>query len=83
MIIDKPKITEGNDEICVSARVKIRASDRAFPNTLWFKFPKSYAEYVTDRADCFAKTLETLGSNLQNSIDNYFKLNRIQAWRGN
>jgi anaerobic selenocysteine-containing dehydrogenase len=24
-----------------------------------------------------------LGSNLQNSIDNYFKLNRVQVWRDN
>ena len=57
MIIYKPKITEGNDEICVSARVKIRASDRTFPNTLWFKFLKSYNEYVADRTDCFAALL--------------------------
>jgi hypothetical protein len=26
---------------------------------------------------------KALGSNLQNSIDNYFKLNRIQVWRDN
>lgn len=54
MIIYKPEITEANGEICVSAQVKIRASDRTFPNTVWFKFPKSYNEYVTNRADCFA-----------------------------
>jgi len=95
MIIDKPKITEGNDEICVSARVKIRASDRAFPNTLWFKFPKSYAKYVTDRADSFAALLlplamrygedleicGTLSPRLANGMREYQRIQQI--WKPN
>jgi len=57
MIIDAPEITEVNDEICVSSRIEIQTSEMTFPKTLWFKFPKGYVEYVTDRADCFAVLL--------------------------
>jgi len=69
MIIYAPEITEGNDEIFVSARIKIQTSERTFPNTLWFKFPKGYDEYVTDRADSFAVLLLPLAMRFGEDLE--------------
>jgi hypothetical protein len=57
MVIDTPEITESGDKICVSARIEIQTPGKTFPGTLWFKFPKSYTDYITDRTDCFAASL--------------------------
>jgi hypothetical protein len=69
MIIRKPEISKINGEICVAARVEIQSDDYPYPEELWFKFPASCAEYVTDRADGFAAALlplaMVLGEDLQ------------------
>ena len=69
MVINTPEVTESGDMICVSARIEIQTSGKTFPDTLWFKFPKSYSNYITDRADCFAASLLPLamrwGENLE------------------
>lgn len=69
MIIHKPKITEESGEICVSARVELQSPNRDFPAELWYKFPESYKDYVTDRSDGFAASLLPLamarGENLE------------------
>ena len=38
---------------------------------------------ILTHAGTISNERDALGSNLQNSIDNYFKLDRIQAWRDN
>jgi hypothetical protein len=95
MRIDKPEVIETNGEIYVLAQVKIRASDRTFPNTVWFRFPKSYNEYVTDRADCFATLLlplamrygedleigGALSPRLANGMQQYQRIQQI--WKPN
>jgi len=69
MVISTPEVTESGDMICVSARIEIQTTGKTFPDTLWFKFPKSYGDYITDRADCFAASLLPLamrcGENLE------------------
>jgi hypothetical protein len=69
MIIHKPDIREENGEICIAARVEFRNPTAAFPEELWYKFPKSYQDFVTDRADGFAASLlplaMALGENLE------------------
>jgi len=69
MVICTPEITESGDMICVSACIEIQTTGRTFPDTLWFKFPKSYTDYITDRTDCFAASLLPLamryGENLE------------------
>ena len=69
MVINKPEVTESGDKICVSARIEIQTPDRTCPDTLWFKFPKSYSDYITDRTDPFAASLLPLamryGENLE------------------
>lgn len=53
MIIHKPRMTEGGGEICVEAGVEIGTTDVDTPETLWFRFPRRYRDWVTDRADGF------------------------------
>ncbi|MEA5553230.1 hypothetical protein VB713_20020 [Anabaena cylindrica UHCC 0172] len=53
MIISQPTITEENQEISVSARVALDNQRNQAPDTLWFKFPSHYRNYVTDRSDGF------------------------------
>jgi hypothetical protein len=69
MVINTPEITESGDKICVSARIEIQTPGKTLPDSLWFKFPKSYSDYVTDRTDCFAAPLLPLamryGQNLE------------------
>jgi hypothetical protein len=38
---------------------------------------------ILTHAGTISHERDALGSNLQNSIDNYFKLDRIRAWRDN
>jgi hypothetical protein len=53
MIIFQPKITEEGNEISVSARVALENPRNKAPETLWFKFPQHYGNYITDRSDAF------------------------------
>ena len=57
MIIYKPVIREETGEMCVAARVELQNPDTNIPEELWYKFPKSYQDYVTDRSDGFAASL--------------------------
>jgi len=69
MIIHKPEIMEEGDEIIVSSKVEFKGTRQEFPDRLWYKFPKSYREYVTSRTDGFVTSLlplaMTLGENLE------------------
>jgi hypothetical protein len=55
--ISRPVIVENGSEICISASVEIRYDLCSFPDTLWFKFPAAYRDYLSDRADGFAVSL--------------------------
>jgi hypothetical protein len=68
MIIHKPQITTEKDEICVSARIDMETPGLDVPDTLWYKFPKHYADFVTDRADAFIVGLLPTAMLLRESI---------------
>lgn len=57
MIIDTPKTTEVDGEICVAANVRIESAAMHgadnVPETLWFRVPASYSRFISDRADAF------------------------------
>lgn len=69
MIIYKPQVTQEGKEICVSARVEFENPGIQTPNTLWFRFPQSYQDYITDHADGFVVGLlpsaMRLGENME------------------
>jgi len=69
MIVHKPSITEEDNEICVSAKVETQSNSVKLPETLWFKFPKDYKEYVTDRSDGFAAALLPLAMALGEDME--------------
>jgi len=69
MIIYKPVIREENGEICVAARVELQNPDTNFPEELWYKFPKSYQDYVTERSDGFAASLIPLAMALGEKME--------------
>jgi predicted enzyme related to lactoylglutathione lyase len=69
-------------------QVKLEKLNSTVPE-LW-AFPQSFTNYGASGALAKMEGVpsggnrdKALGSNLQNSIDNYFKLNRIQVWRDN
>jgi len=53
MRIHKPQFSDDEGEIRISARVDIDAPNLDVPDTLWFAFPQSYRDHVSDRADAF------------------------------
>lgn len=53
MIIYRPELTRRNGEIEVSARVEFNHTIPNVPKRLWFRFPESCADYLTDRGDGF------------------------------
>jgi hypothetical protein len=69
MIVYKPNITEEENEICVSAKVETESNSVKLPDVLWFKFPKDYKEYVTDRSDGFAAALLPLAMALGEDME--------------
>jgi len=69
MIIHKPQVTKTEKEIIVSAKIESTNFLIEAPDTLWFKFPLSYQDYITDRADGFVvgllPTAMKLGENIE------------------
>jgi len=57
MFVGEPRITQENDEICVSADVRIDTPGLAMPKRLWFRFPTDYREYINEGSDGFAAAM--------------------------
>jgi len=53
LIIHQPELTHKNGEVEVSARIEFDQLIPNIPDRLWFRFPESCAEYLTDRGDGF------------------------------
>lgn len=68
MRVFKPKVFVDGDEVCVSARVEVNSAKTELPDELWFRFPISCTDYVSDHLNGFAAALlplaMTLGENL-------------------
>lgn len=69
MIIHKPRLTEEGDEIGVSTKIEIENPKIIVPDTLWFKLPQSYREYVTDRTDAFVVAMLPIAMTLGEDIE--------------
>ncbi|MCE1253732.1 MAG: hypothetical protein LWX83_09315 [Anaerolineae bacterium] len=57
MIIHQPEIFIKDGEVIVSARVESARSQPFVPDTLWFRFPEFYSDWVTERGDGFLAAL--------------------------
>lgn len=64
MIIHKPEIKEEGSEICVMAPIEFETPNTQLPDVLWYRFPKGYEDYITDRSDGFAASLLPLAMAL-------------------
>jgi len=64
MRVFKPKIIEDGDEVCVSARVEVSSAKTELPNELWFRFPISCINHVSDHLNGFAAALLPLAMML-------------------
>lgn len=53
MIIHSPEISTGPEGVTVSAKIEFKTPLPSMPDELWFKFPISQKDMVTDRADGF------------------------------
>lgn len=57
------------DEICVVCKIEIQNREISAPETLWFKLPASYKDYVDGRSDPFAvamlPTAMALGEDME------------------
>ena len=69
MIIHTPEIRIENEEICISARVELQKPDVTLPTALWFKFPREYEQYISDRADGFVVSLLLLAMQRGEDIE--------------
>lgn len=69
MIIYKPELTSKDNEIIISVRVEFKNTKIAVPSRLWFKFPTSYRDYITDRTDGFVVGLLPVAMILGESIE--------------
>jgi hypothetical protein len=68
MIIHKPELKEGPNEVVVSAAVESETRAAGQPDALWFAFPKDVGEFVTDGADGFASALLPLAMRRGESL---------------
>jgi len=57
MRVFRPTIIKDGDEVCVSAQVEVNSVKTKLPDELWFRFPKSYHDYVNDDLNGFAVAL--------------------------
>jgi len=64
MKIFRPVVIEDGSEVCVSARVEVSSARTELPDELWFRFPISCKDYVTDHLNGFAVALLPLAMAL-------------------
>lgn len=68
MIIHEPQIKKEEGEICISSFIEIK-SDNSLPDTLWFKFPEEYEEFISDGSSGFVVGLSFLAMYLGEDIE--------------
>jgi len=64
MIVHEPEIFEQDGDVRVSSRIEFESSGKRFPERLWFGFPDSPKDFVTDRSDAFVVALLPLAMAL-------------------
>lgn len=68
MKIFRPEIVKDGEEVCVSARVEVNSAQTVLPGRLWFKFPLSCSDHVSDHLNGFAAALLPLAMTLGESL---------------
>jgi len=68
MRVFNPEITKDGGEVCVSARIEVESARTKLPDELWFRFPISCHEHVTDHLNGFAVALLPLAMTLGEDI---------------
>ena len=69
MIIYRPQINEEGGEIFVSAKIETQDPKIQLPEKIWFNFPRSCKEYITDRADAFVVAMLPVAMSLNEDIE--------------
>ena len=64
MKVCRPEIVQEGDEVCVSAHVEVDSARVELPDQLWFRFPASCHDHVTDHLNGFATALLPLAMTL-------------------
>jgi hypothetical protein len=54
VIVGVPRIEEERGEIVIAADVRVDKSGVEMPPTMWFRFPQSNRDYISDASDAFA-----------------------------
>ncbi|MGA0900474.1 MAG: hypothetical protein ACO3SO_08730 [Luteolibacter sp.] len=68
MIISKPEITEEQDDVCLSAAIRIERKGITLPDRLWFKIPKQHAGNIHAGADAFVVAMLPSAMNVGENI---------------
>lgn len=68
MIIHEPEIRSGPDQIIISANIEFEKSNSRFPDTLWFRFPNTQSDLVSDRCDGFLVAMLLLAMQYRENI---------------
>lgn len=69
MIIHTPEIIHDSGRVRIDAHVESRTRVYDLPEKLWFSFPESYDDYVSDSSDPFAASLVVLASFLGEPLE--------------
>jgi hypothetical protein len=64
MRVFRPTIIKDGDEVCVSAKVEVNSAKSKLPDELWFRFPISCHDHVSDDLNGFAVALLPLAMTL-------------------
>ena len=68
MRVFRPEIVKVGSEVCVSARVEVESAGIRLPDELWFRFPVSHYDHVTDHLNGFAVALLPLTMTLREDL---------------
>jgi hypothetical protein len=69
MIIHKPVQNTINGEIVISSKVDFQKLRGDLPEKLWFRFPSSYSNYISEKSDGFLVCLCLVASYFQENVD--------------
>jgi len=69
MIIHQPEISEADGKVVVPATIELQTPGITSSDRLWYEFPESYREFVSDRVDGFVVALFVLAMVLDENIE--------------
>lgn len=69
MIIHQPEFSLSRGQVAISAKIEFETEGTNTPESLWFKFPEKYGEWVSPRGDGFLVALILTGMYYQEDIE--------------